>query len=243
MSILGLVIMLYGDSLTQQTRAGTRAALLEAGAAEVRFIGDYPAFVSAEGLPDDNGGDSARALRFFEYLRDTPSTAPDAVEGETLLDEVDLVVVNCGLHDMFYWPPDQTRLRRQTEEEYERNLRAIGGILGAKLIWRETFPTHGVSSGVARDQDDVDRYNLIARYALPGVWRVAQFPIPAEKYAADGVHLADGQAVGQEVARQIVSGEVQRSVSVGVGTTITLDVPAQITIGAEGLGARVEAKD
>ena len=220
MTLMGLVFLFYGDSLTIQTWGDTRGALLAAGAAEVRFITDYPEFVTAEG-GDWNGGDSNKALRFF--------TTQD-------VSDVDFVVLNTGLHDMNLLYPN-SRERNVCEEQYEKNLRDIRSLLGDKLIWRETFPTYGIPEGNNRDKDDVDRYNLIARYALPGVLRVAQFPILPEEFSPDGVHLAVAGRVGAEVARQITSGEIARGVTIGIGTVIELDAPGVLTVDPNSGGA------
>ena len=218
MTLMGLVFLFYGDSLTIQTWSASRDTLLAAGAAEVRFITDYPEFVAVEG---DNGGDSSKALRFF-MTQD--------------VSDVDFVVLNTGLHDMNLIQLNY-RARQVPEEKYEKNLRDIRSLLGDKLIWRETFPTYGIPEGNNRDKDDVDRYNLIARYALPGVLRVTQFPLLPEEFGPDGVHLAEPGRAGVEVARQITSGEIARRVTIGIGTVIELDAPGVLTVDPNSGGA------
>lgn len=225
MSLMGLVFLLYGDSLTIQTWSATRDAILAAGAAEVRFITDYPEFVAAEG-GDGNGGDSNKALRFL--------TTQD-------VSDVDFVVLNTGLHDMNLIQLNY-RARQVPEEKYEKNLRDIRSLLGDKLIWRETFPTYGIPDGGNRDKDDVDRYNLIARYALPGVLRIAQFPVLPEEFGPDGVHLAVPGRVGEQVARQITSGEISRGVRLDIGTIVELDTPSIISIAPETGMATIKPK-
>lgn len=213
MSVLGFIILIYGDSLTQQTRNYMRDVLLFNGAAEVLYIEDYPDFVAAE-EGNANGGDSAKALRFFQTQD---------------IDNVDLVILNTGLHDMRYEPDTQNRLRQQTLEEYELNLRQIKTIVADKLIWRETFPTL-IADGFARDVDDVNRYNMVARYALQDTPRITVTQIDPSQYMADGVHLLNGLQVGEELARQVISGEIFRYRQLLGGTTVVLEAPAIITL-------------
>lgn len=74
-----------------------------------------------------NGGDSGMVLRYLWALRDQGDWRPD------------LLVLNCGLHDIKCNP--NTGTRQVSIEDYQHNLRAIVAILrdlGVRLAWVRT---------------------------------------------------------------------------------------------------------
>ncbi|MFW5844793.1 MAG: SGNH/GDSL hydrolase family protein [Planctomycetota bacterium] len=100
-----------------------------------------------------NGGDSSRVLA---YLRDNL----DAIAA-------DLLLVNCGLHDIKI---DRGSGARQVDpEDYRRNLQEIVSLCvtgGQALTWIRTTPCderiHNPRAGFDRFAADVERYNAIA---------------------------------------------------------------------------------
>lgn len=110
-----------------------------------------------------NGGDSRMCLEFLKGLR-----------GSGGLD-ADLLLLNCGLHDVKASFPDENKLkeRRQLQvsiEDYQSNLEDIVQVadeLKVKLIWVRTTPVdeaqhNTAGSGIFRYSEDVDTYNSAA---------------------------------------------------------------------------------
>jgi lysophospholipase L1-like esterase len=103
-----------------------------------------------------NGGDSQRVLAYLRALQDRGGW------------RADLLVLNCGLHDIKRNPA--TGERQVSPEGYRDNLRAILellGELGVPLLWVRTTPvddeTHRAEEKTfIRLADDVEVYNRLA---------------------------------------------------------------------------------
>ena len=197
-ALTGLTFLVYGDSLTQLTRGGTSNVLLAAGAQDVIYLKAYPAFFASEGITDDNGGDSARALRFFQTQD---------------LSGINVVILNCGLHDMAP-PPGSTDpdARRVPPRQFINNLRAIADICdanGIDIIWRELYATQDTVVAY-RNEDRVREYRALAHVALDGRARFVDAYQYTENhklyYKPDGVHMnsIDANAVGQIIGGAIL---------------------------------------
>lgn len=104
----------------------------------------------------DNGGDSSMVLAFLKAKEQTGGI------------DADLLLLNCGLHDIKTDP--QMGTKQVPIDAYRANLRQIVDIvqrLGLRLIWVRTTPCdetiHNVrSSGFHRFAADVERYNAVA---------------------------------------------------------------------------------
>ena len=120
-------------------------------------------YARKEGAKDDldnpngaNGGDSSMVL---DYLRDKAAT-----------DEItaDLLLVNCGLHDIKTHP--ETGAIQVSIEDYAKNLRAIielAATMKSQLIWIRTTPLdekiHNANGvGFQRYNADHEAYNRVA---------------------------------------------------------------------------------
>ncbi len=103
-----------------------------------------------------NSGNSARCLEYFAGLRDSTGL------------QADLLLFNCGLHDMIH--PDLHSPQRQVEPDaYRENLQQIITVvtqLGPEMIWMRITPVdeaqHNSGNGPYRFCRDVDLYNRIA---------------------------------------------------------------------------------
>ena len=105
-----------------------------------------------------NGGDSRMCL---EYLR--------GVLGSGEL-KADLLLLNCGLHDIKRKPTDPNGPTQISIENYRANLTAMVELLRQHrlpMIWVRTTPVHepqhnAPGQGIIRYQKDVDRYNAVS---------------------------------------------------------------------------------
>jgi len=105
-----------------------------------------------------NGGDSGMCLG---YLR--------GVLGAGQF-KADLLLLNCGLHDVKRKPDDPHGPTQVSIDDYRGNLQAIVELLREHrlpMIWVRTTPVcesqHNVpGSGIIRYQKDVDRYNAVS---------------------------------------------------------------------------------
>jgi lysophospholipase L1-like esterase len=113
-----------------------------------------------------NTGDSRRALEFFTSKENDPAFAPD------------LVLLNCGLHDIKRNAADSSL--SVSPEEYRSNLERIYKIIHAKgirLVWINSTPIddkrhNAKTKSFKRYDADVVKYNaiaeaLFARYKVP----------------------------------------------------------------------------
>lgn len=158
-----------------------------------------------------NGGDSANVLASVaEWCRTTPA---------------DVVVLNCGLHDLKL--PRESGKHQQPLEAYERNLRAIlewaRKASRARWIWATTTPvddTRHDTRGVdfRRLQADVLRYNEVAL----GIVREAGLEVvdlheATREHASallgpDGVHFTqEGYDVLAKALAKGIATEVEKS--------------------------------
>lgn len=104
-----------------------------------------------------NGGDSAMVLEYL--LRN---------DDHREIGAVDLLVVNCGLHDIKTDP--ESGARQVEPDEYRSNLDRIietARTLGPQFVWMSTTPCidaihNSRSTAFHRFRDDVERYNQIA---------------------------------------------------------------------------------
>lgn len=101
-----------------------------------------------------NGGDSAMVL---DYLRERAQP----------LSKIDLLLVNCGLHDIKMNPGAEGH--QVPIERYVQNLWAILSLsreMGSSVIWVRTTPVddeiHNSRSTFQRFESDVERYNAVA---------------------------------------------------------------------------------
>jgi isoamyl acetate esterase len=160
--------------------------------------------------PEENGGTSGNIISHIkEWLEEK---------------QVDLIHINCGLHDI---KRDKTSLEIKTPAvEYENNLKQIFEIIqqkgNIKIIWAATTPVneaaHNKIKPFYRYEKDIEEYNRIASK----ITREMDIPvndlfgfvekIGKYKYLVnDGVHFTqEGYAVlGREVARIITNCQKQ----------------------------------
>jgi lysophospholipase L1-like esterase len=163
------ISMHYGPYLAQMVRGVYEYARKEATAQPLPDLG-YPV--------DSNGGDSSMVL---SYLREhLARIAPD------------LLVLNCGLHDVKTDP--QAGTKQVPPDRYQDNLRDIAALVrrqGVRTVWVRTTPvddeTHNSrSTSFHRFADDVVRYNEIADAAL------AEAGIPTIDLYTFTLNLGDG---------------------------------------------------
>lgn len=122
-----------------------------------RKEGEEEAKLNLDRPQGSNGGDSGMVL---DYLRGRAATGGIPA---------DLLLLNCGLHDI---KTDPATGRKQVPlPDYERNLRALLDLrprLGAALVWIRTTPcdeaVHNANPGMAfhRFARDVEDYNNAA---------------------------------------------------------------------------------
>lgn len=88
---------------------------------------------------------------------------------ESILAYVDILLINCGLHDI-KWDPDTMKYQVDIKD-YENNLNKIADILckfDIKVIWIRTTPVdqklhfEKKGRGFLRFEEDVEMYNKIA---------------------------------------------------------------------------------
>ena len=124
-----------------------------------------------------NGGDSSHVL---QYLQESPEL------------EYDVLLLNCGLHDI------KTTDKRQIEPEaYEKNLRAILEFVEKPVIWVRTTPVEDArhqrySPHFSRYDRDVVLYNEIADKVM------AEFGVPViDLYHFTKALMQDGEVYGE----------------------------------------------
>jgi lysophospholipase L1-like esterase len=132
-----------------------------------RKSADEEAQLNLPNLQGDNGGDSSMVLAFLE-AKDQSGGIP-----------ADLILLNCGLHDIKTDP--QTGTKQSSIETYRANLNKIVEIvrrMGLNLIWVRTTPcdeaihnTHQIT--FHRFAADVERYN----HAADDIMRAAGVPM------------------------------------------------------------------
>lgn len=123
-----------------------------------RKSGDEQALKNLDIPEGSNGGDSRMCLEFLRGMLQS---------GELT---ADLLLLNCGLHDLKHSPKRPDGPPQVPIEKYRENLRAILDLLKAHqlpMIWVRTTPVceaqhNAPGSGIIRYQRDVERYNEAA---------------------------------------------------------------------------------
>lgn len=159
---------------------------------------------------EGNGGDSLNVLSKLESL-----WLP-ALSGRP-----DLIHVNCGLHDLRFWP-DRDEYQVPVAS-YRENVALLAGALaatGAKILWATTTPVLDgapkMNAQFSRRNEDVEAYNAAALSAVSA----AGFAVddlnafvkelgPEDAITPDGVHFTDegyarlGARVAEAISRQL----------------------------------------
>lgn len=167
-------VLLLGDSIRLAYAPSVRERL-----ADVAEVVDFP----------DNGGDSANVrAKLGQWLADARA--------------LDIVHVNCGLHDIKR--AYNSDARQISLENYETNVRAIlsrlTGESNAKTVWATSTPVlderHHATKGFDRFNSDVVEYNAVAvRLAgdagvpVNDLYRAIADGDPPTSIGADGVHM------------------------------------------------------
>lgn len=150
-------ILLIGDSISVQYGPYLQSALGEAIAWIDRDDSAIQGALTNLDKPTDaNSGDSARSLSRITNLL-------SAHKGK-----VDLLLANCGLHDIKTDP--QTGSRQVTLEDYKTNLTKIVAVAdeqGVPMIWMRTTLVNSaihnsLCTGFHRFEQDVEDYNRAA---------------------------------------------------------------------------------
>jgi lysophospholipase L1-like esterase len=157
--VIGDSISIHYGPYLQQQLAGVMGYARKEGNAEALLNLDRP-----QGA---NGGDSSMVLSFMQAQARAGGFPAD------------LLLVNCGLHDIKTDP--QTGRKQVAIAEYERNLRAIvslAGTLPSRLVWIRTTPcderVHNTPRmGFHRFAADCAAYNAVA----DGIMRAAGVPV------------------------------------------------------------------
>ena len=121
-----------------------------------RKRGTEPALVGLDPVHDDNGRDSTHVLAFLRAMQRHGGI------------EADVLLFNCGLHDIKTNPA--TGEKQVSPDLYETNLSAIIQVvreMGLKIIWVRTTPVddgvhNRLSSEFHRHAVDCETYNAIA---------------------------------------------------------------------------------
>ncbi|MFM1851371.1 MAG: hypothetical protein RIS54_1055 [Verrucomicrobiota bacterium] len=132
-----------------------------------RKEGEDEALLNLDNPTGANGGDSARVLAFLQAKARAGGI------------DADVLLVNCGLHDIRTDP--QTRTEQVTPEHYAENLRAIIATVAPmrpRLVWVRSTPCdeavhNSRPVGFLRYRADLDAYNAIA----DAIMRAAGVPI------------------------------------------------------------------
>jgi lysophospholipase L1-like esterase len=170
-------LFVLGDSISIQY--GPHLARMVRGAFNYARKGTLPARGSEPGSPPNaNGGDSSMALAYLH--------------GELAGIAPDLLLLNCGLHDIRTDP--QTGAKQVPPDLYRANLRDIVGLVrdaGVRTVWVRTTPvdddTHNTRSvSFYRFARDVLQYNEIADAAF------AKAGIPAVDLYTFTLNLGEG---------------------------------------------------
>lgn len=196
-------VFLVGDSISVQyypylkEAAGPRMEIItRKGMAEAMANLDIPA--------GSNSGDSGSALRFLERAF-----------GSGLL-KADILLMNCGLHDIKTDP--KTGRRMVSFDDYEANLNRVAGLAernGTRLVWVLTTPCdekiHNTRiSEFHRFAADAVRCNEIAKkvFAARGMPVIDLFTLTSsqpEPLYCDHVHFTEPvrKAQGEFIASQL----------------------------------------
>lgn len=153
-------VFVVGDSISMQYGPHLARFLAAAGVGYARKEGDAGAHVLDNPM-GANGGDS-RMVRAYLAARCTePGFRPD------------VLVVNCGLHDLKRARPEGHL--QVGPDDYRANLAAIADLaagIGADLVWIRTTPVveaiHNPRSTFDRRTADVAAYNAAADAVLAG---------------------------------------------------------------------------
>ena len=150
---------------------------------------------------------------------------------EWLQDDLDVVHVNAGLHDMAQDPGKDPEVppdgeRRVPVDEYRTNLatifKAIGSRTKAVIIFGLTTPVnlqrqHSSGKGLHRTNEDVAAYNAVAREVaaqhgvlIDDLHQVIVDHGPGQMLKEDGVHFTDE---GSEVLGRTVAAAIRAAVA------------------------------
>lgn len=146
-------LFVIGDSISMQYDPYLKQALL--GKIDVLRKGDLP---GEENL-DANGRDSTEVVRYMETL----------IERQF---KTDLLLVNCGLHDLKRLPP--VSAYQVAPHLYQENLERIISLfsqIAPSMVWVTTTPVvdaihNSRNQEFQRFNADVNRYNVIAAAAF-----------------------------------------------------------------------------
>ena len=175
------ISMAYGPHLESMV-AGRWTYARKEGSKDLEA--DAPGF-----LKGANGGDSERVLAYLAHRVNDGGFAPD------------VVLINCGLHDIKL--PFDSDERQVSLDQYRANLEQIVSLVPAstQMVWVRTTPVdeqvHAEKKGFRRLEADVDGYNAAADEIMQrhGVAILDLFSFsatfPREALANDGVHFAD----------------------------------------------------
>ena len=147
-------LFLLGDSISLQYKPYLQPLLNDKFIIEQKS-GDSLAFKNLDIPNGANGGDSKMVLAFLKKKMEDPQFKPD------------LLLLNCGLHDVKHNPA--TQKIAVEENEYRSNLENIHKLLSGRkipMIWIRTTgiidSIHRKNKGFDRYLKDIERYNTIA---------------------------------------------------------------------------------
>ena len=143
----------------------------------------------SEELKGLNGGDSSVVSRYVEVLEKTGSFHRD------------VMLLNCGLHDVRVLPGSEER--QGSLDAYQQNLRQISGkvqSIAARTVWVRTTPVvsaiHNAKKDIYRFEQDVLAYNEAADQIMraAGIILADLYTFTAnqgldENSVTDGVHF------------------------------------------------------
>jgi lysophospholipase L1-like esterase len=150
-------LYVLGDSISIEY--GPHLQVMLAGVFDYsRKSGDEEARLNLDNPQGANGGDSSMCLA---YLRGR-FAAGDL--------KADVLLLNCGLHDVKHTPDNPTGPCQVHIDDYQRNLTTMVALASENrtpLVWVRTTPVDETAhnkpgSGIIRYQGDVDRYNAVA---------------------------------------------------------------------------------
>jgi hypothetical protein len=153
-------LFLLGDSISLQYKPYLQQILHGKFIIEQKYS-DSSAFKNLDIPVGANGGDSRMVLNYLKKKTEQADFKPD------------ILVLNCGLHDV---KRDHTTQKIAVEEkEYRHNLESIYKLLSEKkipLIWVRTTgiidSIHRRNKGFDRYLKDIERYNAIADEVFSG---------------------------------------------------------------------------
>lgn len=147
-------LFLLGDSISLQYKPYLQPLLKGQFVIEQKS-GDSLAFKNLDIPAGANGGDSRMVLKFLKKKMEDTGFKPD------------LLLLNCGLHDVKHNPA--TQKIAVEENEYRSNLEGICQLVSSRkipLVWIRTTgiidSIHRKNRGFDRYLKDVERYNTIA---------------------------------------------------------------------------------